>query len=91
MTDRLIIDGRNEQKPQPKTEKPYRGCEICEQKMRADERAKMFLKLAKLEDNMFYDLDYFRQNTLSEAQEKDFEKLIRKIEKSWAELKKVTK
>jgi len=26
-------------KPQ-KAEKPYRGCEICEQKMRADERAK---------------------------------------------------
>jgi len=51
MTDRLIIDGRNEQKPQPKTEKPYRGCEICEQKMRADERAKMFSALEKILEN----------------------------------------
>ena len=86
MTDRLIIDGRNEQKPQLNPSLWLSKSEI--DKMLADERAKMFVELAKLEDNMFYDLDYFRQNTLSEAQEKDFEKLIRKIEKSWVELKK---
>ena len=56
MTDRLIIDGRNEQKPQPKTEKPYRGCEICEQKMRADERAKMFSELDELQEFLEADM-----------------------------------
>ena len=57
MTDRLIIDGRNEQKPQSKTEKHYRGCEICEQKMRADERAKT---LKEVKGKLYYMVD--RQN-----------------------------
>jgi len=72
------------QTPQPKTEKPYRGCEICELKIRANERAKTWL-----EDNKKF-LDWLEWIPKSSSNFTEH-KLAVLRETIRAELKKVAK